>query len=67
MGDALTSALLERTGILEEIAHYGVEDLLCIYQKKGNYLDFLDGNEFDVSFAEALLGENCVRERGIGC
>jgi len=67
MGDALTSAILQRTGMLEEIVHYGVEDLLCIYQKKGNYLDFLDGNEFDVYFAEDLLGKNCFRERGIGC
>ena len=67
MGNVLTSAILQRTDIPEEIVDYGVEYLLCIYQKKGNYIDFLDENEFDVSFAEDLLGKNCVRERGIGC
>jgi len=67
MGDALTSAILQRTNMPEEIVHFGVEDLLCIYQKKRGYLDFLNGDKFDVNFAEDLLGENCVRERGIGC
>ena len=47
------------------VAYYGLEDLLCIYQKDNGYMDFLEGNISVEDYASVIAGKNCIRERGI--
>jgi len=49
------------------VAYYGLEDLLCIYQKDNGYMDFLEGNISVEDYASVIAGKNCIRERGIKC
>ena len=65
LGNLLISAIVQKTGMSETIVHYGLEDLLCIYQKQSDYENFLDAVTFDKGFTKRVLGNNCVRERGI--
>jgi len=66
MGNLLITYMIE-AGIPEEVAHYGLEDLLCIYQKDNRYLEFLDGNIGFEDYASAIAGKKCIKERGIKC
>ena len=54
-------------GIPEEVAHFGLEDLLCIYQKDNRYMEFLEGQIIVEDYAFSMMGRNCIRERGVGC
>lgn len=65
-GNLLLSRLLS-AGIPENIVHYGLEDLLCIFQKDSRYIGFLEGNISVEEFGNNIIGEKCLRERGIGC
>ena len=66
LGNLLVSYMIE-AGIPEIVAHYGLEDLLCIYQKDNRYMEFLEGNINVEDYASAIAGKNCIRERGIRC
>lgn len=66
LGNLLTGRMME-AGIPESVVHYGLEDLLCIYQKDNRYMEFLEGNISAEDYASAIMGKNCIRERGIGC
>lgn len=64
-GDFLVKTIIERTGISEEVAYFGVEDLLCIYQKDKRYEKFLKGRLSVRDYGSVLLDKNCTRERGV--
>ena len=66
IGKILVSRMLD-ADIPEKVAHYGLEDLLCIYQKDNRYVEFLEGNISVEDYASIMMGKNCIRERGIGC
>jgi hypothetical protein len=66
LGNLLVSHMIEE-GIPEFVAHYGLEDLLCIYQKDNRYLEFLECNIKVVDYASTIAGKNCIKERGIKC
>jgi len=66
LGNLLTYRMME-AGIPERVVHYGLEDLLCIYQKDNRYMEFLEGNISAEDYTSAIMGKNCIKERGIGC
>lgn len=64
-GDYLVKTIIERTGMSEEVAHFGIEDLLCIYQKDKRYEKFLKGRLSVQEYGSFLLKKSCIRERGV--
>jgi len=66
MGKLLVSRM-KKIGIPKKVAHYGLEDLLCIYQKDDRFVDFLEGKISVEDYASIVMGKNCIRERGIDC
>ena len=64
-GNELVKTIRERTGIPEEVLHFGVEDLLCIYQKNNRYNEFLKCKISVSDFGLTLLNMSCTRERGV--
>lgn len=64
-GNELVKTIGERTGMPDEVLHFGVEDLLCIYQKNNRYNEFLNCKISIVEFGSSLLNKSCMRERGV--
>lgn len=65
MGNQLMEKILEQTNIPVEVAYYGFEDLLCIYQKDKRYKKFLECKISVEQFFLYLLNKKCIKERGI--
>jgi len=64
-GNELIKNIYNRTGMPEEILHFGIEDLLCIYQKHKQYDEFLECKISVTDFGSYLLDKRCTRERGV--
>ena len=54
-GTTLIASVKESTGMSEAEANFGVEDLLCIYQKKKDYKKYLKGELSVESFGSLLM------------
>lgn len=65
MGNRLMEKILAQTNIPEEVAYYGIEDLLCIYQKDKRFKKFLECTISVEDFTSYLLNKKCIRERGV--
>lgn len=65
-GNLIFERMLE-AGIDKKVAYFGLEDLLCIYQKNKEYEEFLNCVITVENYASWLLDQNCIKERGIGC
>jgi len=62
-GDELMQIIRDRVSISEESLVFGLEDLLCIYQKGGYYKLFFEKGLLK-EFGEQLLSKTCSKERG---
>jgi len=65
MGEQLMNKILEQTKIPSELAYFGIEDLLCIYQKDKRFKDFLECSISVEKYASYMLDRKCVLERGV--
>jgi len=64
-GNELVNVIIDRTRMPKEVVYFGVEDLLCIYQKDSRYKEFLREGLSVREYGSILLGKNCLRERGV--
>jgi len=65
MGNQLMHKIIEKTDIPADIAYFGIEDLLCIYQKDRRYKEFLECKISVEHYSSYLLNKKCIIERGI--
>ena len=64
-GSQLVKEIINRIRIPEEVVYFGVEDLLCIYQKDNRYEKFLKDHLSVQDYGSILLDRSCIRERGV--